>query len=200
MEENFYNYFFIFNGRPIEIRTVPQPINTEIMRSFVELTQEQNDFYAQYPDASVYEVEQCKLSPRPPQPSALEIAQNNKIIEIDIYDVSDNVNGFYYNGQFMWLDKATRVGLVNTLDSAEMLGRETVNIWYNNQICIDLDIHSARRMLAVLELYATDCYNVTASHKKTVKEMDNIEDVEAFDITVGYPPMLHFGEEEFSDE
>jgi len=127
---------------------------------------------------------------------SLEKHRQLKLIDIDVYDNSDNVNGFYYNGMFMWLDKSTRVGLVNTLNSADELGRETVNIWYNNQVCVELDVESARMLLAAIELYATDCYNVTASHKKAVTEMESIEEIDAFDITAGYPPMLHFGEEE----
>lgn len=130
----------------------------------------------------------------------VEKHRTRKLIDIDVYDNSDHVNGFYYNGMFMWLDKSTRVGLVNTLNSADELGRGTVNIWYNNQVCVELDVETARMLLAAIELYATDCYNVTASHKKAVSEMDNIEDIDAFDITAGYPPMLHFGDEDSSDD
>lgn len=186
-------YFITNNGRPYKIVESTEPVDPNIMWAYRELTQEQREFYLAHPNASVYEVERCELYPQPPQPSELELARNNKLYEIDMYDTSDNVNGFYYNGMFMWLDKATRVGLVNTLNSAEMLQRETVNIWYNDQVCVELDIQSARLMLAALELYATDCYNATASHKKLVGEMETVAEIEAYDITQGYPQMLHFG-------
>ena len=44
----------------------------------------------------------------------LERAKADKIAEIAAYDTSDKVNGFILNGQIVWLDKATRVGLMNS--------------------------------------------------------------------------------------
>ena len=121
----------------------------------------------------------------------LEMHKRAKLREIDVYDTSENVNGFFYNGVLMWLDKDTRTGLVNTLNSAEIVGRDTVNIWFGG-IYITLDIAVARQMLAALEIYATDCYNVTAQHKVSVNAMDSIADVDAFDVSVGYPQRLEF--------
>lgn len=124
----------------------------------------------------------------------LKQVRDRKLRQITNYDLSTSVNGFYYNGQFMWLDKATRVGLVNTLNSAEMLNYETINIWYDDEICITLEIEAARRLLAILEMYATQCYNVTAQHKSDVKKLMTIEEINSYDITEGYPEMLRLGE------
>ena len=44
----------------------------------------------------------------------LEEAKSEKIAEITDYDTSDKVNGFMLNGLLVWLDKATRVGLMNS--------------------------------------------------------------------------------------
>ena len=57
---------------------------------------------------------------------------------------------------------------------------------------ITLHIDEARQLLAALEIYATDCYNVTAMHKVQVNALDTIEDVDAFDITADYPERLVF--------
>lgn len=122
----------------------------------------------------------------------IEKHRASKLIDIDVYDNSDAVNGFFYNDNLMWLDKSTRVGLVNMLHSAKEMGRSTVNIWYNNQVCLELDVDTAQTMLAAVELYATDCYNITASHKKAINEMTSIDDIDNYDITAGYPPRLHF--------
>ena len=52
----------------------------------------------------------------------LEQAKVNKIAEITAYDTSDKVNGFMLNGQIVWLDKATRVGLMNSTTIERDLG------------------------------------------------------------------------------
>ena len=52
----------------------------------------------------------------------LEQAKADKIAEITAYDTSDKVNGFILNGQIVWLDKATRVGLMNSTTIERDLG------------------------------------------------------------------------------
>lgn len=121
----------------------------------------------------------------------LESHKRAKLREIDCYDVSEYVNGFFLNGTLMWLDKASRSGLVNTLHSSTLAGRETINIWFKG-IYIALPINQAEQLLASLELYATDCYNVTAQHKVIVSELQTIEEVDKFDVTLGYPNRLEF--------
>lgn len=121
----------------------------------------------------------------------LETHKRNKLREIDVYDISENVNGFYLGDTLLWLDKDTRTGLVNTLNSAVIVGRENVNIWFSG-LYITLHIEEARQMLAALEIYATDCYNVTAMHKMQVNAMDDIESVDSFDVTADYPQRLVF--------
>ena len=50
-------------------------------------------------------------------------------------------------------------------------------------------------MLNTLEMYALDCYNMTAQHKKNISEMDSIEDVLNYDYMAGYPKILHLPED-----
>ena len=44
----------------------------------------------------------------------------------------------------------------------------------------------------VLEVYAGDALNVTESHKAAVNALNSVEEVEAYDITDGYPEKLTF--------
>lgn len=121
----------------------------------------------------------------------LEAHKRNKLREIDVYDISENVNGFFLGDTLLWLDKDTRTGLVNTLNSAVIVGRENMNIWFSG-LYITLNIDDARQMLAALEIYATDCYNVTAQHKVQVNELETIEAVDNFDVSADYPDRLVF--------
>ena len=47
-------------------------------------------------------------------------------------------------------------------------------------------------MLIQLEIYAAEAKNVTDAHIAAVENLNTIEEVEAFDYTVGYPQKLTF--------
>ena len=119
----------------------------------------------------------------------LKQAKVDKIAEIASYDTSSSVNGFILNGLLVWLDKATRVGLMNSTTIAKASGQETTTLWLGGlKLVVDCD--KAIQLLSVLEMYALECFNVTASHKQAVSELTTIEDVEAYDYKAGYPKML----------
>lgn len=120
---------------------------------------------------------------------ALKQAIRSKLSEITTYDVSDKVNGFKLNGMVVWLDKATRVGLMNSTTIAKTMGSKTTTLWLGeNKLEVDCD--KAIQLLSALEMYALECFNVTAKHKKEVSELQSVSEVEKYDITEGYPQML----------
>ena len=119
----------------------------------------------------------------------LKQAKTDKIAEITAYDTSDKVNGFMLNGLLVWLDKATRVGLMNSTTIAKAAGQQTTTLWLVGlKLVVDCD--KAIQLLSALEMYALECFNVTASHKAAVNDLTTIEDVEAYDYKAGYPKML----------
>jgi len=129
-----------------------------------------------------------------PEKTAEELlaeARQHKLMQIEAYDTSSAVNGFTYQGQTMWIDKATRVGLVNAVDSAILLGKEPITFGISG-ISVTMACTEAKGMLAQLEMYALDCYNVTLAHKAAVSEIGTVEEVNAYDITSGYPQKLAF--------
>ena len=119
----------------------------------------------------------------------LEQAKADKIAEISAYDTSSSVNGFMLNGLLVWLDKATRVGLMNSTTIAKAAGQKTTTLWLGG-IKLVVDCDKAIQLLSALEMYALECFNVTASHKQAVSELTTIEEVEAYDYKAGYPKML----------
>lgn len=119
----------------------------------------------------------------------LKQAKADKISEITSYDTSSSVNGFMLNGLLVWLDKATRVGLMNSTTIAKAAGQKTTTLWLGGlKLVVDCD--KAIQLLSALEMYALECFNVTASHKQAVSELTTIEEVEAYDYKAGYPKML----------
>ena len=125
--------------------------------------------------------ERCKAT--------LEKAKKEKLAAILDYDTSSDVNGFMLNGNKVWLDKETRVGLMNSTTIAKSVGQKTTTLWLGSMKLV-VDCDKAIQLLSALEMYALDCFNVTASHKQAVSELTTIEEVEAYDYKKGYPKML----------
>lgn len=119
----------------------------------------------------------------------LTAAQREVLSAIEAYDASDSVNTFILNGHEVWLDKATRVGLMNSTTIAKAMGQATTTLWLGEaKLVVDCD--KAIQLLSALEMYALECFNVTAAHKKAVNEMTTLEDVLGYDYTGGYPQKL----------
>lgn len=119
----------------------------------------------------------------------LTAAQREVLLAIETYDASDSVNAFMLNGQEVWLDKATRVGLMNSTTIAKAMGQATTTLWLGEaKLVVDCD--KAIQLLSALEMYALECFNVTAAHKKAVNEMTTLEDVLGYNYTGGYPQKL----------
>lgn len=119
----------------------------------------------------------------------IEEAKEMLLAEIDDYDKSSAVNGFALNGAVVWLDKATRVGLMNSTSITKAMGQPTTTLWLGESK-MEVPCDTAIQLLSALEMYALECFNVTAAHKKAVSELTSIEEVEKYDITAGYPAQL----------
>ena len=143
------------------------------------------------------------IPPTPPEPTPeelLERAKQEKVYNIEEYDSSDNVNSFTIqikSGETVvqeldtWIDRETRADYKNSLDAAELLGRTEVTPVFNGTP-LTLQVTTAKMALAQIQIYANQCYNVTEQHKAAVNALTTIADVEAFDVTDGYPQKLVF--------
>lgn len=107
---------------------------------------------------------------------------------ISTYDSSPSVNGFLLNGLRVWLNKDTRVGLMNSTQIAKGMGQTTTTLWFGG-MKMEVDCDKAITLLSALEMYALECFNTTAKHKAAV-EMQTVEEVLGYDYTQGYPEQL----------
>ena len=122
--------------------------------------------------------------------AALTAAAQKMVLEqIDKYDTSPSVNGFMLNGLRVWLNKDTRVGLMNSTSIAKAMGKTTTTLWFGG-MQIEVNCDKAIGLLSALEMYALECFNVTAAHKKAVAELNTVEEVLGYDYTKGYPEQL----------
>ena len=122
--------------------------------------------------------------------AVLAAAKTEVEAAITDYDSSSAVNAFMLNGIQVWLDKATRVGLMNSTSIAKNMGQEKTSLWLGSYQ-LEVDCDKAIQLLSALEMYALECFNVTAAHKKAVSELDNIEAVLTYDYKSGYPEKLN---------
>lgn len=111
--------------------------------------------------------------------------------EILIYDASPEVNEFYVNGESIWLDKATRTGLLLRLQSEQILGDTETTLWYGTKKFV-LPIDIAQMMLHQVEKYASQCYDNTQMHLANIEEITDIDELRHYDYTTGYPEKLNF--------
>ena len=121
--------------------------------------------------------------------AVLSAAKTTMLAEITAYDYSVAVNSFLLNGMEVWLDKATRVGLMNSTTIAKSMGQEKTTLWLGSYQ-LEVECDKAIQLLSALEMYALECFNVTAAHKKAVSELDNIDGVLTYDYKSGYPDKL----------
>ena len=123
--------------------------------------------------------------------TALDVAKEEAIEQIEAYDTSEAVNSFTLQGKQMWLPKETRVGLVNSITIEKNAGKEVTGLWHDG-VRYELPVDTALQMLSALELYAVQCYNTTAMHKANVISLESVDDVVNYDYTLHYPEKLNF--------
>lgn len=125
-----------------------------------------------------------------PQKTIGEYKQE-KLQAITAYDASDAVNSFTLGGIQMWIDFEERARIRQSIDAYRNVGKTEMTKWFNGRsFTYPLDTWQA--MLDKLSVYASEALNVTEQHKAEVSALTTVEDVEAYDITKGYPAKLLF--------
>lgn len=136
-------------------------------------------------------IEYIPSSQEPTEEEMLQYAKETIINDILSYDSSSEVNIFYVEDMPIWLDKATRAGLMLRLQAETMTGLTETSLWYNN-IEFKLSVEVAIQMLYALEVYASKCYDNTQYHISNISKLTNLDDIYSYNYKVGYPNPLKF--------
>lgn len=120
----------------------------------------------------------------------IDIARQKKLNDLATYDKSLDVNSFVLNGSILWLDKDTRVGLMNSTQIQIASGQEITTLWFGGK-SYTIPCSTVIQMLSALELYALECYNTTAQHQANIQSLETIEDIEKYNFTENYPEKLN---------
>lgn len=111
---------------------------------------------------------------------------------IETYDTSPSVNGFYLGDKLMWIDIDLRVKLcTRTLPEEKKAGKTSTVLWLGNEP-YDLPIDTIEDIMHKIEIYAKKCLDVTNRHKALVSTLSGVDDVVNYDYTAGYPEILSF--------
>jgi len=129
--------------------------------------------------------------PEPTPEQLLERAKQEKLMALDAYDQSEEVNSFEIGGQTMWLNVEERQQIATQISANEAVGRETMTRWFGGQ-SFTFPLTVWKQMLTALEVYAGDALNVTEGHKAAIEALSSVEDIEGYDLTEGYPEKLSF--------
>lgn len=119
-----------------------------------------------------------------------------KVNDIYAYDSSSEVNSFTFMGVEMWLDKDTRNGLIMRLNAEKAAGKTETTLWFGTT-SFTLGVDQGLQLLTLLEIYASECYDNTASHVAAVEALDDVEGIFNYDYKTGYPNKLVINTLEF---
>ena len=129
-------------------------------------------------------------TPTPVEPEeTVDTVRERKRKEIMAYDSSTAVNEFYINGIPVWLDKATRAGLMLRFQAEKATGKSETSLWYGD-MQFPLSLDNAFAMLYAIEIYASACYDNTQRHLAAVDKLKTIKKIEEYNYFDGYPEKL----------
>ena len=163
-----------------------------LQNKWVPLSEEQVKFHEENPEASVREVWNMELYTPMERERTLEEAKLEKLMEIEEYDNSEDVNNFTINNVIpAWFTPAERTNYALSINSAKLLGQEKLKFPVGANV-MEVATEKAELMLSAIHLYADSCYMVTMQHKIAVENLENVEDVDNYDFKSGYPEKLNF--------
>ena len=151
-----YYYFKMRNNNPYQIKVELVPINTTIMRNFVEMTAEQRDFYIANPAATVMEVWNCELAPPyvPPTPDVNEYAKQK---------VKELKNVCYASVTITSLEYAAAEDKVNNV-----LANSYYSLAEANMVLADFRVQS-KKALTIISTYTPQIEDAS-----TIEDIDTI--------------------------
>lgn len=119
----------------------------------------------------------------------IDLAKTEKLSDIDDYNQSEQVNVFYLNNEPLWLNSQTRQQLRTSILAYADSGIEEVTKWFNEKQ-YTFATQTWLHLINAVEIYAAEALNVTERHKAEVSQLNNLEEIQNYDITNGYPEIL----------
>lgn len=116
---------------------------------------------------------------------------HRKKVEIEEYSRSSAVKTYKLNSVEGWETSEDRNSISKAASDKAAIGRTTYTL-YHGGVGFQTTPSEVIAILAKVEVYASDCYDVTEQHKRYVETLLNIQEVKYYNHTLGYPEKLHF--------
>lgn len=120
----------------------------------------------------------------------LDRHKNIKLKELDEFDKSESVNSFMLNGESAWVKREERTSINYSTSIIKESSQKSTDLWLGKK-CFTLDCDLLLQLLSQIELYAKKCYSVTSQHRANILNIDNLEELNNYDFTTGYPDKLN---------
>lgn len=115
-----------------------------------------------------------------------------KKLYAEAYAKSNAVKGILVNGeQVEWFDSERRTSIRQAINDKRAEGRTTTTIYFSNG-AYPMSLDDATSLLRTIELYASDCYEVTEQHKAAIDNLTTVSEIEQYDCSAFYPTMPSF--------
>lgn len=158
---------------------------------FVELNDSQIAFANENLNASIEEIFNMQINQITVEQQIKE-AKLNKLDELTYYDNSQEINDFTINNEIhAWFTPTERTNYKQSIESAKLLNIDTLQFYIGDTL-FNINVIQAEQMLAMIQMYADKCFIVTKQHKLAIEQLSDIESIESYDFTVGYPNKLNF--------
>lgn len=130
-------------------------------------------------------------------PVTVDVVRDVALARLAVYDCSDAVNSFVItkNGIKVtdyWISRDLRTSLEGDVTAAASVGDTYKFDIRELGITLELNCRKFLEALSMLRRYAYTAYNVTSTHEAAINALTNVEDVEGYDFTHGYPEKLIF--------
>ena len=109
--------------------------------------------------------------------------------------MSNDINYFIVEGNKYWLNKDTRVNLINSITIQKDAGLEEVILWLDGKP-YKTSADYALSFIRSLELYAVNCNNNTQQHLMEISNLNDRNALFEYNISTGYSEPIVFDTEE----
>lgn len=165
--------------------------NSNVHLNIEQVIVQETDLDGNVSEVLKYKADVIRITNPATEENILKQVKEQMIDEIKAYDKSDKVNSFSVQNEGLWIDKETRVGLKLRFDAEKLAGKTETALWGNNR-SYPLQIDEAILMLHTLELYASECYDVTAQHIVAVSMLTIADEIVSYNYKAGYPAKIEF--------
>jgi len=107
------------------------------------------------------------------------------------YANSMEIKNYIINNVDGWEDSESRLSIRQSAADKQNKGISEY-VLYHGGVGFTMSVDKIEEIMSLVEIYASDCYNITEQHKKTINELSTIDDVENYNYKSNYPGILTF--------